>query len=347
MRIPKNKEMTAQVILEIVIPTYNRADILSSTLKEISAAIGTLEENVLLRVIDNCSTDHTIEVVRPYLDANCLVYEKNSSNIGLINNIAKCINTSAARWVWVFGDDDHIILHSLPFLLKALSSLSDDIVFAKALSLKVTEEGFTTGVVQLDHKPNSSILQYDPGVSIAWKSSIHGLAFISTLFINPFHWNQDYHDSIYDDNDLYTFVLTLLHACINKKSVDLNIHVVAATDRGDRSYYTPKMCVARLTEYTSFEQIIHDALGRPVARRILSRGRKNLLILRLTSCIKLIGYKTSYRIGGADPISFMSSYRSPYLRDVIAIRLIGVLGRLPLTQQACKTLYDFLRERYT
>jgi len=338
--------MPPQAILEIVIPTYNRAEILSLTLKEISAAISTLEENVRLRVIDNCSPDHTAEVVRPYLDTNSLIYEKNSSNIGLINNIAKCIHTSSARWVWVFGDDDHIILHSLPFLLNALKGLSDDIVFAKALCLKVTEEGLATGVEQLDNKSKSSIIEYDPGVSIAWKSSIHGLAFISTLFINPSHWNQDYHDSIYDDNDLYTFVLTLLHACINKKSVDLNIHVVAATDRGDRSYYTPKMCVARLTEYTSFEQIIHDTLGKHVARSVLSRGRKNLLRLRLTSCIKLIGYKDSYRIGGVDPISYMSSYRSPYLRDVIAIRSIGVLGKLPLAHQACKALYDFLRDRY-
>jgi glycosyltransferase involved in cell wall biosynthesis len=336
----------AQPFLEIAIPTHNRAAILYSTLKEITAALDILEDDVLLRVIDNCSTDHTFQVVQPYLNTNKLSYEKNSTNIGATKNIAKCINSSIARWVWVFGDDDHIILHSLPFLLKTLKSLSNDIVFARALCLKVTDKGLIVEVEKLANISSTPVIEYDPGVAIAWHGSIHSLAFISTLIINPLHWDQDYHDSIYDDNDLYTFVLTLLHACIRKKSADLNLHIAVATDRGDRSYYTPKMCVSRLTEYTLYEQIVHDVFGKLYARRILCRGRKNMLTLRLLSSVKLVGNNNAYKINRLNPIPFMASYRSPYLRDVVLIRSIAILGRLPFMQKVYKSIYDYFYARF-
>lgn len=337
--------MSTQSLLEIVIPTYNRADILSASLKELCPIIGVQSSEISLRVIDNCSTDSTREVVKPYLDKGLISYECNQSNIGLIRNIAKSINTSSAKWTWVLGDDDHVILHSLPFLLSALKTLDDDTVFARARCITVAENGSISSVETINVPAVNSINYYSPGIGIAECGSIHSLAFISQLIINPALWDQNYHDSIYSESDLYTFVLTLLHSCLHRKSASLELHITAGTDRGDRSYYTSNMCIARLTEYTEYERFIHEQFGKRMARKVLSRSRNKMLSLRIASCLKFVSHAGDYRIRGRDPISFMSSYSSPYLRDVVVVRAIAMLSKLPLGSIVIKNLYSYFSKK--
>ncbi len=342
---PLEKSMSSKSLLEIVVPTFNRARILASTLVELAATVSAQDESISLRVIDNCSTDDTPSVVRPYAEKGVLTYERNSTNIGLIKNIAKCIHTSYSQWVWVFSDDDHILLHSLPSLLGALRELTPDTVFARALYVKVSDKGLVSFVEKQKDLSDLRIVNYMPGINIASHGSIHSLAFISQIIVNTSHWNQSYHDEIYRGTDLYTFVLTLLHECVAKKAVDLNIHIVAATDRGDRSYYTSNMCVSRLTEYTSYEQVVHAALGPSRARKALSAGRKGLLRHRIASVFKLISYSSSYEIQGVDPISYMCSYRSPYWLDVFVIRSLAFVGKIPSAKAAFSRIYEYLYKR--
>jgi glycosyltransferase involved in cell wall biosynthesis len=338
--------MNTSSLLEIVVPTYNRASILRSTLGELSASVRSHADFMTLRVIDNCSTDETSSVISPFVDNALLTALRNEENIGLIKNIAKCIATSSSEWVWVFGDDDHILLHCLPMLIKTLQSLPQDIVFARGLAAKVNEDGCLVGVSNPDAAIRSTgpACIYDDGLDITAKGHIHSLAFISTLFIRPRFWNQSYHDSIYQASDLYTFVLTLLHASTNKKTADINFHVVAATDRGDRSYYTPNMCIARLTEFTNYEKLVHSRVGRRKALLLLRKGRKGLLKLRIASCFKLIAYRDSYRVRGKDPVSFLRSYTSPYWTDQWVVRLLGGLALIPGVRNIFQYVYDGLLE---
>lgn len=333
------------MFLEIVVPTYNRAHILRSTLTELCAAVSTQSEHLALRVIDNSSTDATPDVVKYFSDRMLLRSDRNASNIGLVRNIARCISTSSAEWVWVFGDDDHVLLHCLPMLLRELKRLPQDVVFARGLAAKVDEKSRLVWVdSQLNANNKQPAIIYNPGLDIVKHGSIHSLAFISQLFIRPAHWDQSYHDSIYKDSDLYTFVLTLLHESLEKSTADLNFHVVAATDRGDRGYYTPNMCVARLTEYLNFEKLVFAAAGPKRARRMLKKGRKHLLRQRIASVFKLIGYRSAYRIDGRDPISFMLSYQSPYCIDQIIVRALALLATIPAIRECFKSIYDNLLE---
>jgi len=337
--------MKIDPFLEIVVPTFNRSHILEYTLKELIAAISSQKESITLRIIDNCSTDGTPSVVETYAQRKLLTYERNQSNIGLIKNIAKCINTSQAKWVWVFGDDDHILVHSLPYLLNALRELPSDTVFARALHGKTSNKGLINYIEKPKHSHGSPIFLYDHGLNITCQGSIHSLAFISQLIINPSHWNQEYHERIYQDSDLYTFVLTLLNECSSKKAAELNIHIVAATDRGDRSYYTPNMCIARLTEYTDYERVVHATLGRSRARKVLSNGRKGLLRHRIASCFKLIANSDTYKINGKNPLLHLISYKSPYITDVVTVRSLAIIAKLPYAKNGFKTIYDYFANR--
>lgn len=333
--------------LEIVVPTFNRADILAASLKELAAAVSTQLGKVSLRVVDNCSTDHTFTIVQPFLEKGLLRYERNDENIGLIRNIAKCIETSSSEWVWVFGDDDHILLHSLPFLCTALEALPEDVVFARGLSAKLSARGdliFCEKGQYHDSTLNYKI--HEPGIEIVANGSIHSLAFISQLLIRPRLWNKQYHDSIYKDTDLYSFVLAMLAQCNTRRSADLDLHIVVATDRGDRSYYTPNMCIARVTEYTTYEILVHKSVGRRRANALLARGRKGLLKHRIASCFKLIAYRDSYRINNQDPVEYLHSYNTPYFLDRVVIRSLASLAMLPGSTGFFRYVYDHLKARF-
>jgi hypothetical protein len=186
------------------------------------------------------------------------------------------------------------------------------------------------------NKPNSNTIIHDNGLEIMSNGSIHSLAFISQLIVNPSLWDNSYHDSIYKDTDLYTFVLTLLNTCKKNKSADINIHTVAATDRGSRSYYTDKICIARLTEYTEYELLAHNELGASKARKLLKFGRKKLLFHRIASCFKLASISGDhFKID----MNQFAQYQSPYKLDKLIIRSLFIASKNATINKTMNLIY--------
>ncbi|HPI71773.1 MAG TPA: glycosyltransferase family 2 protein [bacterium] len=57
--------MSALPLVSVVIPTFNRADLLPAA---IDSVLGQTYERLEILVVDDGSTDHTMEVLRPYAD---------------------------------------------------------------------------------------------------------------------------------------------------------------------------------------------------------------------------------------------------------------------------------------
>jgi glycosyltransferase involved in cell wall biosynthesis len=55
-------------LLTIAIPTYNRADLLDKQLEWLSQAIKGYESECEIFVSDNCSSDHTQEIIQKWQD---------------------------------------------------------------------------------------------------------------------------------------------------------------------------------------------------------------------------------------------------------------------------------------
>lgn len=73
-------------------------------------------------VSDNCSTDNTEEIVNFYIQKGLpCVYSKNTTNLGMDGNFVKCFKLAKARYVWLLGDDDCILLNSLINVVDRLS----------------------------------------------------------------------------------------------------------------------------------------------------------------------------------------------------------------------------------
>lgn len=105
--------------ISICIPTYNRADNLVNCLHSIISNQGKLEVNFEVCVSDNCSTDHTKQVVREAQAAISINYKKNSENIGRVRNYLNVVDMADGDFVWLLGDDDFL----LPYALDKLNAL--------------------------------------------------------------------------------------------------------------------------------------------------------------------------------------------------------------------------------
>lgn len=94
-------------ILSIVIPTYNRAQLLRLLLDSIITDFAEWPVDLELIVIDNASTDGTREMLVDYA-ARCpaLVVMTQPENIGMDGNLAACFGAASGKYFWQIGDDD-------------------------------------------------------------------------------------------------------------------------------------------------------------------------------------------------------------------------------------------------
>lgn len=96
-----------KTLLSICIPTYNRADLLRGCLECLAAEITPFGDEVELIVSDNCSTDHTREVVEEASKKVKIRYNRNESNLGFAGNIKILVEQLATgEFCWLIGDDD-------------------------------------------------------------------------------------------------------------------------------------------------------------------------------------------------------------------------------------------------
>jgi len=92
--------------LTIVIPTYNRHELL---LSQLNVLLTEVSSNVKCVVIDNNSTPSVKSYLQECkLDINQLVVIENNINIGADRNIYKSYFFPEKGWVWVLSDDDFI-----------------------------------------------------------------------------------------------------------------------------------------------------------------------------------------------------------------------------------------------
>ena len=97
--------MTNPPFFSIVIPTYNRAKFLKTTLLIILKQ--TFQDFELI-ISNNCSTDETVEVVQSFKDKRIRYFE-NKKNIGAEMNMKKVLTYARGKYLFTVGDDDFIL----------------------------------------------------------------------------------------------------------------------------------------------------------------------------------------------------------------------------------------------
>ncbi len=112
--------MSQNPLVSILIPMYNREDLIKETLE--SALLQTYR-NIEIIVVDNCSTDNSFLVVQEYQkkDPRIKLF-KNEANLGPVRNWKRCIEKANGEYIKILWSDDKIgptfIEKTLPILEK-------------------------------------------------------------------------------------------------------------------------------------------------------------------------------------------------------------------------------------
>lgn len=111
--------------LSVCISTYNRAEWLATSLKNWTRLYPEPLLDVELLVCDNASTDHTPEVVKPYMERKDFSYHRNLHNVGMLGNLRETAHHAHGEYIWILGDDDLMIPGCIERVMDTLKSHPD------------------------------------------------------------------------------------------------------------------------------------------------------------------------------------------------------------------------------
>lgn len=135
--------MVNRPFVSVIIPNYNHARYLD---QRIQTVLNQTYQNFELIILDDCSTDNSLEVIAKYRD-NChishiVVNEKNSGST--FKQWDKGINLAKGDVIWIAESDDYCELNMLEELVNAMTKHSD-VVVAKCQLVYFDEESQLKG----------------------------------------------------------------------------------------------------------------------------------------------------------------------------------------------------------
>ena len=90
-------------LVSIIMPSYNTADYIGESIKSVQAQV---YSNWELIIVDDCSTDNTDDVVKPFLVDSRIRYLKNERNSGAAVSRNRALRETKGRWIAFLDSDD-------------------------------------------------------------------------------------------------------------------------------------------------------------------------------------------------------------------------------------------------
>ncbi|MCB6569842.1 glycosyltransferase [Eubacterium limosum] len=134
-----------QNLVSIIMPSYNTAEYIS---KSIESILRQTYRQWELIIVDDCSTDNTNEVVKPYLKDKRIHFLKNEKNLGAAISRNRALKEAKGRWIAFLDSDDLWLSEKLEkqieFMLKKpcfFSYTEYEEIDERDISLKVRVSG--------------------------------------------------------------------------------------------------------------------------------------------------------------------------------------------------------------
>lgn len=124
-------------MLEIAIPTFNRAEKLTQRLKEL---LPQLAADTRVVIYDNGSTDETANSIAPYL-SNRVAQVRWPKNRGMCRNFMRVFEEMNAEWVWMLSDDDPVRPDAVARIVEQARLKQNGVLVFKAQGNSVSREG--------------------------------------------------------------------------------------------------------------------------------------------------------------------------------------------------------------
>lgn len=129
-------------LVSIITPNYNCAKFISETIRSVQAQT---YQNWELIIIDDCSTDNTLEVVKPFLERDTRVrYICNPVNSGAAITRNRGLREARGRWIAFLDSDDLWMSEKLEKQIEFM--LKNNHAFSYHEYVEISEEGNELGV---------------------------------------------------------------------------------------------------------------------------------------------------------------------------------------------------------
>ena len=242
-------------LLTLIIPTFNRGNILLGCLKAILPFAKEYLDLVSVYVSDNASTDNTQSVVAQFQQEypDVLEYKRQIENVGMFNNFRDAAKNANAKYIALIGDDDYALPAYIPTILKILRE-NPNVGLLNVNLLSVSEHGFYIGT--RDRMAVSGHIQhYDNGGDFLKEHLIVPSLISSNVFLK-----EDFTKVLYkveiDDYPGYDWFYAMMLSVINKPCIyfDLPLLIQRQPD-GDNMRWIKK---APLYHIYGFGRIFRD-----------------------------------------------------------------------------------------
>jgi glycosyltransferase involved in cell wall biosynthesis len=102
--------MNESIFFTVVIPTYNRGKLIIATLETV---LNQSYRNYEIIVVDNCSTDHTDEILKPYIDKQLIRYIKHDKNYERAKSRNTGMQNAKGDFLTLLDSDDFMYVDCL------------------------------------------------------------------------------------------------------------------------------------------------------------------------------------------------------------------------------------------
>ena len=320
------EEKLVEPKVSIIIPAYNTSRYIT---KAVESALGQTEENIEVIVVDDASTDNTVEVVKSFTDQRLTILV-NETNKGPSYSRNRALKEAKGEWIALLDSDDWYAPNRLEILLNVAITENADIIADDIFVIKdgvdntslPSETCFSTKQININ-KLTKIDAAYLVDLNLGITKPI-----IKREFLN-FH-NLQFDEKIKYEEDLLLFLLCL----VNGASFIL---------LPEPYYFYRTRSGSLMTEQTQFyEQAYNTNLyllqqeftkNNPKLAASLSRRLSNIKLLRayykVKPFIKKRDFLTALTVGVQNPIFFWAlCVRVPIILNYHLFRRLAFLPRI-------------------
>jgi len=175
-------------LVSIIIPTYNGEQYVADTLRSV---LGQTHDNIQIIVIDDASSDNTLQVLKSFSDTRITLHE-NQQNQGLAKNLNAMAELNKGEFCIFLGQDDILQPEHVEKVLGAF--VEPDIVLVHCNAKYIDENG---GDLETFARDNALQIykNQDPLRSLSFENYIQscGMMFRRDAFLQSGGWDEDYH----------------------------------------------------------------------------------------------------------------------------------------------------------
>jgi len=175
--------------VSIIIPAHNTENYIA---RAINSALGQTLTNLEVIVVDDASTDATLEVIKGFTDSRLRVFV-NQQNLGVSGTRNRALREAKGNWIAVLDSDDWYAPDRLEKLLQVATAENADVVIDDLNFIQSSEQQPWSTLLRESGEQIQTIKQIDPVYFV--KTDLYGqvglhLGFSKPLFKRNFLLNH-------------------------------------------------------------------------------------------------------------------------------------------------------------